>query len=511
VHPGYWSQHAPTRPAVILGTDGSVVTYQQLDERSNQLAHYLRRIGLRSGDVVAALLPNDEHFHVVAWAVRRSGMYLTPVNTHLTIDEIAYIVADSGARVLIASAALADLAEGLDAATLPRLEERLLIGDGLPGWTAYDDVVAPEPTTALPDEAEGAILQYSSGTTGQPKGVARPIDGGPMRLQADPTVPFLQAIGFGEGDVYLSPAPLYHSAPAFWTMAVQRLGGTVVVMERFDPEQFLALIERHRVTHTQVVPTMLVRLLKLPAEQRLRYDTSSLRSVVHAAAPCPVPIKHQVIEWLGPIISEFWSSTEGAGATFVTAPEWLEHPGTVGRPMMGKLHIADDDGRELAPGEPGQIWCEGGAAFEYLNDPDKTAGTCNEQGWRTVGDVGYLDEDGYLFLTDRKAYMIISGGVNIYPQEAESVLVTHPRVLDAAVFGIPDEEMGEQVKAVVQPLDWSDAGEELEAELIAYCRQHLAGYKCPRSIDFRRELPRSDTGKLYKRRLVEEYRELLGI
>lgn len=505
MYPGYWAANAPTRPAVILGAAGTVVTYRELDERSNQLAHHLRRVGLKRGDVVAAFLPNDEHFHVVAWAVRRSGMYLTPVNTHLTPDEVAYIVDDCGARLLISSAVLGDIAERLDASAVPHVEKRLMLGGTLPGWSSYEEVVAAEPVTALPDEAEGTILQYSSGTTGKPKGVARQIDGGPMRLEADPSVPFLRAIGLAEGDVYLSPAPLYHSAPAFWSMAVHRLGGTVVVMERFDPEQFLALIQRHRVTHTQTVPTMFVRLLKLPAQVRGRYDLSSLRAVVHAAAPCPVLVKRQIIDWLGPIVSEYWSSTEGAGATFVTAEEWLAHPGTVGRPMMGTLHTLDDDGRELPPGEAGQIWAAGGPDFAYLNDADKTAGSRNQKGWRTVGDIGYLDDDGYLYLTDRKAYVIISGGVNIYPQEAESVLITHPKVLDVAVFGVPDEEMGEQVKAVVEPVEWTHAGPELGSELIAFCREHLAAYKCPRSVDFRPKLPRSDAGKLYKRRLRDEY------
>ncbi len=352
---------------------------------------------------------------------------------------------------------------------------------------------------------EGDFLLYSSGTTGRPKGIKRPLTLAPLGQGPPAAVPFLQALGLGAGDVYLCPAPLYHAAPLAWSMGAQRLGATVVVMERFDPVEALALIEKYGVTHAQFVPTMFVRMLKLPESQRTGYDVSSLKAVVHAAAPCPAEVKEAMIEWWGPIVSEYYSATEGIGATFITTPESLTHRGSVGRAMLGVVHILDEDGNELPTGEVGTVWFSGGYDFAYHNDPDKTAAAKDTRGYSTVGDVGYLDEEGYLYLTDRKAFMIISGGVNIYPQEAENVLISHPKVFDVGVIGVPDTEMGEAVKAVVQPARWEDAGPELEAELIEYCRQHLAAYKCPRSVDFDPELPRLDTGKLYKKQLRARY------
>jgi acyl-CoA synthetase (AMP-forming)/AMP-acid ligase II len=308
--------------------------------------------------------------------------------------------------------------------------------------------------------------------------------------------------------VYLSPAPMYHAAPLRFTMSANALGGTVVMMEHFDAEQLLALIERYCVTTMQVVPTMFVRLLKLPPETRARYDVSSLHCVIHAAAPCPVPVKEQMFDWFGPVIHEYYAGTEGNGFVYCSPQDWLAHPGTVGRAIVGTVHVCDDDYNEVAVGERGTIWFEGGNPFEYHNDPDKTASSRDPRGWTTLGDVGYVDADGFVYLTDRRAYMIISGGVNVYPQEAENVLINHPAVIDVAVLGVPHDEFGEEVKAVVQPVampaDDAEA-EALEAALLAYCRQHLADVKCPRSVDFRPELPRHPTGKLYKRHLKDEY------
>jgi acyl-CoA synthetase (AMP-forming)/AMP-acid ligase II len=499
------AERAPDRPAVIMAGAGDVVTYRELEERSNQLAHLFRARGLGPGASIALFLENHPRSHEIMWAAQRSGLYYTAVNTHLTAEEAGYIVDDCGATLLVSSAQMDSVTGQLTPDLVPNVRTRLMVDGGADGWESYEKAVSAQATSPIDDECEGEWMLYSSGTTGRPKGIHRKATLAPFGTNPDTLARFMEGLDFKEGDVYLSPAPLFHSAPLAWTMAVHRRGGTAVVMERFDARFALELIERHRVTHSQMVPTMFVRMLKLPEVERTRYDLSSLRAVVHAAAPCPVQVKKEMIEWWGPIISEYYSSTEGAGATFIGAEEWLGHPGSVGKPLLAPLHILDDDGHELPRGEPGVIWSEGPARFEYHNDPEKTAQSRSPEGWTSVGDVGYLDEDGYLFLTDRKTFMIISGGVNIYPQEAENVLVSHPKIFDVAVFGVPNPDLGEEVKAVVQPVDWADAGPALAEELIAFCRQRLSGYKCPRTVDFERELPRSDTGKLYKRLLRDRY------
>jgi fatty-acyl-CoA synthase len=401
---------------------------------------------------------------------------------------------------------MTDIVAGLD---LSRIPVRISAAGHVPGFDRYSKLIATAGRAGLTSESEGREMLYSSGTTGRPKGVRKSLPGTPL---GDPSAVPVQvaagiaSLGGGPSSVYLSPAPLYHSAPLVYSMSMHRLGATVVVMERFDPRQCLEVIARYRVTHAQFVPTMFVRMLRLPPEERNAFDVSSLRFVVHAAAPCPIPVKRQMIEWWGPIIHEYYSGTEDIGSSHITAQEWLAHPGSVGRPR-DECHIVDADGLELPPGQPGVIYFAGGRSFEYYNDPEKTASVTNDRGWRTLGDIGYLDEDGYLYLTDRQAHMIIAGGVNIYPQEAENILAGHPGVADVAVIGVPDDEMGEAVKAVVQPADPGAAGPDLEEELLAYCRAELAGYKCPRSVDFVTELPRDDNGKLYKRRLRERYWE----
>ncbi len=505
MHLGAIAEQAPDRAAVVMGATGDTITFRELDERSNQLAHLFRERGIERGGTVAVLLENHPRFLEMIWAAQRSGLYYTAINSHLTADEVAYIVGDCDARLLVSSNLLAPVAAALDQASVPYVRHRLMVDGAVDGWESYEDVLGKQPTTPIDDECEGDFMLYSSGTTGRPKGIKRPLTFPPMGQGIAGAVPFLQALGMRDGDVYLCPAPLYHAAPLAWSMGAQRLGATVVVMERFDPVQALRLIGQYQVTHVQMVPTMFVRLLKLAEEERSGFDLSSLRAVVHAAAPCPVEVKRRMIDWWGPIIAEYYSSTEGAGATFITSGEWLAHPGSVGRSMMGVAHILDDDGHELPTGEIGTVWFEGGVDFEYHNDPAKTADTKDARGWASVGDVGYLDGDGYLYLTDRKTFMIISGGVNIYPQEAENVLVNHPKVMDVAVIGVPNPDFGEEVKAVIQPLSWEDAGPELADELLAYCREHLAGYKCPRSVDFERQLPRLDSGKLYKRLLRDRY------
>jgi long-chain acyl-CoA synthetase len=369
-----------------------------------------------------------------------------------------------------------------------------------------DEALAGLPDTPIADEWLGTPMLYSSGTTGRPKGIIRPLPENPPSKPL-PLFDFLTGLWkYREGMIYLSPAPLYHSAPQAAVSLTIRAGGTAVIMEHFDPEQYLALVERHRITHSQLVPTMFSRMLKLPDEVRGRYDLSSLEIAVHAAAPCPIPVKRQMIDWWGPIIHEYYGATEGLGFTACDSAEWLAHPGTVGRVVLGELHVLDEEMRPTPKGQSGTLWFKTASPFEYFHDPEKTAEARSaDQTMSTVGDVGYLDDDSYLHLTDRATFMIISGGVNIYPQECENLLITHPKVADAAVFGVPNEDLGEEVKAVVQPMPGVAPGPALEAELIGFCRENLAHMKCPRSIDFQAELPRLPTGKLYKRLLREAY------
>ena len=502
--PDAHAEQDPTRPAYILARSGEVVTYRELTDRSRRAAQLMRSVGAEKGSAIAFMLENHPRFLELAWGAQRAGLRYTAISPRLTAEEVAYMLEDAGARVLFASAATADVAREA-AARNPGVGAAIGVDEGVSGFDSYDQLVADQPAAPLGDEAEGLEFLYSSGTTGRPKAIKAELAldeiGTPPAI-----VPLFERLyGFGADTVYLSPAPLYHSAPLRFNMAVHRLGGTTVVMDRFDPAWALDLIERHGVTHVQMVPTMFIRLLRLSEEERGAHDISTLRSVIHAAAPCPPDVKRQMIEWLGPIIEEYYSATEVYLLTAIGSDDWLAHPGSVGRALVGTPHIVDDDGTELPAGEVGTVWSEGGPQFEYHNAPEKTADSRDRRGWTTVGDIGYLDEDSYLYLTDRKADMIISGGVNIYPQEAENVLATHPAVADAAVFGIPDEELGEDVKGVVQALPGAATGPELEAELIAYCHEQLAKYKCPRTIDFTDELPRHPTGKLYKRLLRDQY------
>jgi long-chain acyl-CoA synthetase len=504
--PGWFAERTPDVPAIIMGSNGETVTYAQLEERSVRVARALRSLGLRVGDHIAILMENNRPYLEVAWAAQRSGLFYTAINTHLRAGEVQYILDDCGAVALVASESMVEVVAGLN---LTRVDIRVSAVGDLPGYARYDELLESATSDPLRDECEGREMLYSSGTTGRPKGVRKQLPGTPLGDPTSAPVQIAQGLyarGGATDVVYLSPAPLYHGAPLVSSMSIHRLGGTVVVMERFDPSQCLQLIERHGVTQGQFVPTMFVRMLRLPHEERERYDLSSLRYVVHAAAPCPVEVKRQMIDWWGPIIHEYYSGTEDIGNTYISPEEWLAHPGSVGRPTS-ECHIVGDNGEELPPGEAGLVYFAGGRPFEYHNDPEKTASVTNERGWRTLGDVGYLDEDGYLYLTDRQAHMIISGGVNIYPQEAENLLTGHPAVADVAVIGVPDPEMGEAVKAVITLTDPDAAGPELAAELLAFCRSELATYKCPRNVDFVDTLPRDDSGKLYKRLLRERYWE----
>ncbi|MBJ7329412.1 MAG: acyl-CoA synthetase [Solirubrobacteraceae bacterium] len=500
----YPGAHDPNRLAIVMD-DGETRTFGELDAAAARIARMLQDRGLQRGDHVAFCVENEPEFLEICWGAHYAGLLYTACSTRLTADELAYIVDNCGAKAFFLGGTLADRAAEVDAKT-PNVDHRFSVGGDISGYeplTVALEGISAEPLT---DPIAGADMLYSSGTTGRPKGIKPKPKNEPLNTMMMFTGVLAQALGFGDGDVYLSPAPLYHAAPLRGCMSVHQLGGTTVVMRKFDPQQFLDLVAEHGITHSQMVPTMFVRLLKLSAEARAAADVSSLKGIVHAAAPCPVDVKRQMIEWWGPIIHEYYASTEGAGLTWTTSEDWLAHPGTVGRAVVGKPRVVDALGTEVGPGEEGTIYFSDGPEFEYHEDPAKTAEVHNEQGWATAGDIGYLDEEGFLFLTDRKAHMIITGGVNVYPQEAENALVTHPKVSDAAVFGIPNEDFGEEVKAVVVPMEEPADPAALEAELIAHCRSKLADLKCPRSIDFRTELPRHETGKLYKRLLVDEYR-----
>ncbi|MBB3016905.1 AMP-binding protein [Cupriavidus alkaliphilus] len=506
MHPHIHAQRTPDKPAVIMGGSGAVVTYRELDQRSNRVAHLLRKLGLQPGDRVAFMVENHPRLFELCWGAQRSGIVYICLSTRLNAADAAYIVNDSGARVLVTTHAQAEIAAALSGQT-PALQARLMLDGIVPGYQAYETALADCPATRIDDEVTGGDMLYSSGTTGRPKGVYAPPSSPDIDAPTTLTALCQRLYGFDADTRYLSPAPLYHAAPLRYTMSVQALGGTAVVMEHFDAEQFLRLVQQHRITHAQLVPTMFSRMLKLPEAQRQAYDVSSLRVAIHAAAPCPVQVKEAMIAWWGPVIWEYYAGTEGNGVTVVDTPQWLQRKGTVGRAMVGKLRICGPDGALLPPGEPGTIYFAEGRPFTYHNDEAKTAETRHPQhpDWSTIGDVGYVDADGYLYLTDRKANMIISGGVNIYPQEAENLLMTHPKVMDVAVIGVPNEDFGEEVKAVVQPADMGQAGPELAAELIAFCRANLSAIKCPRSVDFEPELPRLPTGKLLKRLLRDRY------
>lgn len=509
MYPGHHATTTPDHPAVVMAGTGEVSTYRELDERSNQLARLLYDRGLRRGDHIAIFAENHPRYFEVYWAAMRSGLYLTAVNRYFSAEEVAYVVNDSGAVALVTTAAKADTA-GAVLELVPDCTHRLMLDGAVEGFEPYEAVVGEMGTTPLDEQPLGDVMLYSSGTTGHPKGIRRPLQDlavdDPGRTGISMLERFL--MGMDETSRFLSPAPLYHSAPLLWGAGVHELGGTLVVMERFDAADFLAHVERYRITHSQVVPTMFVRMLKLPDEVRTRHDLSSLQAVVHSAAPCPVAVKEQMIEWWGPIISEYYAGTEGNGMCFIDSPQWLEHKGSVGRAIVGTPHVCDEEGAELAPGEAGLVYFEqDGPVFEYHGDSAKTAESRHpvHPNWSKLGDIGYLDDEGYLYLTDRSAFMIISGGVNIYPQEIEACFALHPKVADVAVFGLPDPEMGEYVHAVVQPESGVEPTGALADELRQFARDHIAQYKVPRTIDFRAELPRLPTGKLYKKPLRQEY------
>jgi len=506
-HPSYHATVRPQKIAYLMADTGEALTFAELDSASNRCAHFLRSAGLRPADHIALLIENSLDFFKVTWGAQRSGIYYTPISTHLKAAEIVYILADCGASVFFVSAnllpPLLEAVRALDSA--PRI---VTVGGRVPDCESFDAVLGAQPATPIADEVAGLDMLYSSGTTGRPKGVMQPFRGEPIgTVMLLTTILGEQMCGMNADSTYLSPAPLYHAAPLRFGMMCGAIGATTVVMRKFDAEAFLDLVATYRVTHSQVVPTMLVRILKLPDEVRAAADVSSLVAIIHAAAPCPEDVKAAIIAWWGPILLEYYAGTEANGVTIIDSAQWLAHRGSVGRAYVGSIKILSEDleAEPLPPRQIGQIFFADGPTFSYHNDPEKTAQAHNRKGWSSLGDVGFLDEEGYLYLTDRKSYMIISGGVNVYPQETEDLLIGHPAVHDVAVFGIPDPEMGEQVKAVVQPAPGVSGDADLEATLIAYCKSRLSSIKCPRSIDFVDDMPRTPTGKLVKRLLRERY------
>lgn len=504
MHPSLHARNTPQKKAVIVAETGESWSYSSLDSRSNQVAHLFRSYGLNTGDTVAIFMENRLDYFGFVWGAQRAGLFYVCISAKLTPSEVAYIIEDSGARLIIASVELGKVA----AALVPRVGNviRLMTGGVQEGWRPIERELDSQPVTPIEDERAGIDMLYSSGTTGSPKAVRVGLPENPDLLAPTQRAALAQKMyGFDSDTVYLSPAPLYHAAALRWAMSAMHLGGTVVIMKAFDALMTLKAIETYQVTIAQFVPTHFIRMLKLSIEDRRRYSTASLKVAVHAAAPCPIPVKEAMIDWWGPIIHEYYGGSEGNGLTTINSYQWLTHKGSVGRAVKGVVHICDDRGEELPVGSEGLVFFADGGTFEYLNDPEKTNEVSNVRGWTTLGDVGKLNDEGFLYLTDRKSFMIISGGVNIYPQEIENRIITHPKVADVAVIGAPEPEMGEKVVALVQPVDMTCAGPELVEELINWCRSELSGYKIPRQIDFVDELPRLPTGKLLKRVLRDRY------
>jgi fatty-acyl-CoA synthase len=505
LRPDDYADRVPDSPAVVVPTTGQQVSYRVMVDRSKQLANVFRERGLRPGDHVAIFLTNMPEYFEVVWAARRAGYFYTAISWHLTPGEVRYMLENSGAKALVVSADLADVA-GQAARDLPHLALRLLIGADRPGWENYAEVVAKAGTAPAGPEIEGQAMLYSSGTTGRPKGIVHARVNLERRFgDVSGDILWVNRYALDSQSVSLTVGPLYHAAPLVSAMSTHRHGGTVAVLPTFDAEQTLKAIEKYHVTHVQFVPTMFIRLLRLPEEVRRRYDLSSLRAVAHSAAPCPVEVKRQMIEWFGPVIYEYYSATEAAGHVSIGSAEWLEHPGSVGRVAPGSVAVTDESGRELPAGEDGIIWFTRPASqFSYHGDPGKSASMYNDKGWARMGDVGHLDSGGYLFISGRSDHTIISGGVNIYPREIEDLLIEHPAVDDVAVIGVPDAEYGEAVKAVVTLRDGYAGSPALEREIIDWTRTRLAHFKCPRSVGFADWLPRSVAGKMMKHRLTEQ-------
>ena len=503
-HPSIHAMTAPERHACIDAQTGTALSYKALEASSNQAANLFRRLGLRTGDNIVVFCQNDPAYYEVIWGAHRAGLYYTPVSWHSKPEEIRYIIENAGAKAFVASARFADVAAETLALIGGDVFAYSLFG-AIPGFHSFEQSIAEMPQAPIEDETSGREMLYTSGTTGRPKGVKFPLSGAPVD-HAPLGDMFYQMEGYNEAAVVMAPGPAYHASPLLATMAAHRFGATLVIVDKFDAEEFLHYVENYRVTHIACVPAHFVRLLKLPAETRRKYDVSSVQWIVHTAAPCPVDVKHQIIDWFGPVVLEVYSGTERVGGSLIRCEEWLKHPGSIGKAPHGSAHVVDETTwKELPPGETGVIYFESDEEFAYHGDDAKTKSMMSPQGWKTLGDIGHIDEEGYIYLTDRKSNMIISGGVNVYPQESENRLIVHPKVADAAVFGIPNDAFGEEVKAAVQLIDGVAPDASLEAELIEFCKEVLSTIKCPRSIDFLSSLPREENGKLYKKQLVARY------
>ena len=506
-HPSIHAKMFPDKPAFIMAESGERVTYRELDENSNRFAHLFRQLGLKAGDHITVMMENNRHFMQLIWGAQRSGLIYTTVSTHLTVNEAAYIFENSDARVVVTSQKYVAVVESATA-NCANVEHSFIadsaesVGKLLPLQASISGL----PITPIADQCGGMDMLYSSGTTGKPKGIAIEFEAKDVNTMLPVLQGLTRLFGFTQETVYLSPAPLYHAAPLRFNMMTMFQGGTSIIMEKFDPEISLQLINKYRVTHSQWVPIMFKRLLDLPESVRHSYDLSTMQCAIHAAAPCSVAIKEAMFDWWGDIIYEYYSSTESIGTTMISPQEWRAHPGSVGKAISGVPHIMDEEsGDELPIGRVGVIYFSGGLPVTYHHDPVKTLKAINDRGWYTCGDVGYLDQEGYLYLTDRKDFVIISGGVNIYPQESEDVIVMHPAVADVAVFGIPNEEFGQEVKAVVELRSGVDPSEQLAENIIGFCRDRISKLKCPRSVDFIKKLPRMENGKLYKKELAKQY------
>ncbi|APV37642.1 acyl-CoA synthetase [Acinetobacter soli] len=509
MHPIVHAQNTPDKAACIFATTQQVLSYTQMNALANRCAHLFRQHGLKRGDVVSILLENSIDIFTVAWGAQRSGLYLTAISCKTSAKDLAYILDNSESKMLIVSECLVDTA--LEALKLGRLDHIHLYATGSKiSVASFAQAISQCQEDDIEDPSPGGDMLYSSGSTGRPKGVRPALPEGDVMQPVSLMSMGRDLYQMNQDTVYLSTSPLYHAAPLRWALTVHRFGGTVVIMDKFDADQTLNFIEKYTISHATFVPTHFIRLLNLPDTRRQSFDSSSLKAVIHAAAPCPVPVKQAMIDWWGPILHEYYSGTEQCGITALNSAQWLNKPGSVGQAVLGKIKVLDEQQNELEIGQVGDIYFADGPQFEYYKDPEKTKTAYSKQGWATLGDIGWVDQDGYLYLTDRKNFMIISGGVNIYPQEIENLLMTHPDVNDTAVFGIPDDEMGEKVVAIVQLKDNVVSNADEAQKLKQFVRQALGGVKCPQIFEFCQNFPREATGKILKRNLIEDYKAHLA-